>query len=94
MKGTEKMINKLLAMGMAKEWVKGDMHRYYIQLGKLDEAYEGMADAEKRHARLPLNRREREGGKLWIEADTLIGRIRRAISDAARGKYWAEEDKT
>lgn len=71
MKATEKMLNKLVEMGMAKEWIKGDMHRYYIQLGKLDEAYEGMADAEKRHARLPLNRREREDGKLWIEADTL-----------------------
>lgn len=71
MKGTEKMINKLLAMGMAKEWVKGDMHRYYIQIEKTDDYYYNMPDDKKRWARFPMNRRERESGKLWIEAETL-----------------------
>lgn len=71
MKATEKMLNKLVEKGMAKEWVKGDMHRYYIQLARLDEAYSRMADDEKRHGQMPLNRRERESGKLWIEAETL-----------------------
>lgn len=71
MKASEKMLDKLVEMGMAKEWVKGDMHRYYIQIEKTNDYYYDMPDDKKRWARFPFNRRERENGKLWIEAETL-----------------------
>lgn len=71
MKATEKMLNELVEMGLAKEWVKGDMHRYYINIEKVDEAYDRMGDEKKRHGRMPMNRHERMNGKLWIEAETL-----------------------
>lgn len=71
MKATDKMLNALIEMGLVNEWNKGEYHRYYIDVAKVDEAYDRMDVAAKRHGRMPLNRHERMSGKLWIEAGTL-----------------------
>lgn len=66
---TAKMMEILKGAGIAKEWHKGDMHRFYIDLAKASELYydnnEGFA-----HGRLNINRHERDNGKLWVEIES------------------------
>lgn len=63
----ERKINALAELGIAKEWHKDSMHRLYIDLTKADDLY--YANDNTEHARLPINRNERMGGKLWIDLD-------------------------
>lgn len=62
---TTEMIAKLQNIG--KEWHKGDMHRFYIDLHKAAEMYLDLPDAK--HGRLPLNRYERNNGMIWIDIE-------------------------
>lgn len=74
---TSEMIAKL--NGLGKEWHKGSMHRFYIDLTKASDLYFSIDETE--HARIPLNRYERSNGKLWIDLDT--GKVEtKGISDA------------
>lgn len=94
MKANEKMIAKLQEMGLANEWKKGSMHRFYLDLSKVQDALDDMDDAAKRHVRLPLNRREMDNGKVWIDAETLeieTKYINLMMGDAAR---WSKSLKT
>lgn len=71
MKVTEKMVAKLLKTGIADEWNKYGMHRVYINIARVNETLDTMPDSAKRHARLPLNRFQRNNLKIWIDPDTL-----------------------
>lgn len=70
---TTKMMETLKNAGIAKEWHKGDMHRLYVDLAKASELYYDNNEGFK-HARLILNRYERDNGKLWVELES--GEIR------------------
>lgn len=68
---TANMIDALTAANLTKRWEKAGMTRLYIDLGAADEMYFDRDDTE--HGRLPLNRRERDNAKVWIDlADNTI----------------------
>lgn len=66
---TTKMMETLKTAGIASEWHKGNMHRMYIDLAKADELYSSNCDSLE-HARLNLNRFDRNNGKMWIDLET------------------------
>lgn len=66
MKSVKEMMEALKEIG--NEWHKGNMHRFYINLKLACEVYYNREDTK--HARLPLNRFERENGKCWIDMET------------------------
>lgn len=54
-----------------KRWIKNDMDRVYINAGYLCDLYYSMPDELKNHGgRLPLNRFERQNGKIWVDVTT------------------------
>jgi hypothetical protein len=68
---TAKMMEILKDAGIAKEWHKDTMHRLYIDLNKAGEMYyNNYESANFEWARLNLNRRERDNGKLWVDLET------------------------
>ena len=68
---TAKMMEALKNAGIAKEWHKGDMHRLYIDLSKASDLYyDNYETANFDWARLGINRRERDNGKLWVDLET------------------------
>ena len=81
---TAKMMEALKTAGIAKEWHKDTMHRLYIDLTKAsDMYYNNFETADFKWARLNLNRRERDNGKLWVDLET--GEI------STKGIYMGEE---
>lgn len=61
-------INLAALNHIGKEWHKNDMHRFYINLSDANEIYRNMEEAE--HGQMPLNRYERQNGKVWIDITT------------------------
>ena len=63
-KEAAEMVKKL--NGLGNIWNKGDMHRFYIDLVKANEVVYDMDEIE---GRLPMNRYERQNGKVWIDLE-------------------------
>lgn len=57
---------------IGKEWHKGDMHRYYIELSVAYEMYSNLDDSAKclPNYTMPINRFEKGNGKVWIDIES------------------------
>lgn len=54
---------------IGREWHKADMHRFYIDLYAASEFYRNNNE-NLEWGDIPCNRREKDGGKVWIDMET------------------------